>query len=220
MPTGIATQARVPRGMGVRAAPNRLDLAAMGRVWYLEGLGEGGNERRQRAIGGTPQGQPSGPGQRLLLAQTLPAGWQRRRDPQPVSRDYAEYPANLIRIVERFLFGVDLRLDGSLVLGPTVSEDFWAAGVRADARLEQPKAPLPNGAEPNHGDVLQRRPTAAWAAISSRAVFGQQDKDQWSARGVSLGEGGRLLELPVASERVPCQFEIEYFAGSKSGANQ
>jgi hypothetical protein len=41
---------------------------------------------------------------------------------------YCEYPANLIRIVQRFLLGVDLRLDGSLVLSPTVTDEFWKRG--------------------------------------------------------------------------------------------
>jgi len=34
---------------------------------------------------------------------------------------YREYPANLICIVQRFLFGVDLRLDGALVFSPSSS---------------------------------------------------------------------------------------------------
>ncbi len=41
---------------------------------------------------------------------------------------YCEYPANLIRIVQRFLLGVDMRLDGSIVLAPTVTDEFWKEG--------------------------------------------------------------------------------------------
>ena len=45
------------------------------------------------------------------------------------AQKYCEYPANLIRIVQRFLFGVDLRLDGSLVLAPTVTREFQERGL-------------------------------------------------------------------------------------------
>ncbi len=41
---------------------------------------------------------------------------------------YCEYPANLIRIVQEFLLGVDMRLDGSLVLAPAVPDEFWKVG--------------------------------------------------------------------------------------------
>jgi hypothetical protein len=41
---------------------------------------------------------------------------------------YCEYPANLLRIVNRFLLGIDLRLDSSVVLAPVVIEQFWQKG--------------------------------------------------------------------------------------------
>ena len=41
---------------------------------------------------------------------------------------YCEYPANLIRIVQRFLLGVDFGLDGTLIVAPTAPEEFWNAG--------------------------------------------------------------------------------------------
>jgi len=41
---------------------------------------------------------------------------------------YCEYPANFIRIMQRFVFGIDLRLDGSLAISPTVPEEYWDKG--------------------------------------------------------------------------------------------
>jgi hypothetical protein len=41
---------------------------------------------------------------------------------------YCEYPANLIRVVQRFLFGVEMALDGSLIISPTAIWDWWLEG--------------------------------------------------------------------------------------------
>jgi len=41
--------------------------------------------------------------------------------PRDGSREYCEYPANFIRIMQRFVFGIDLRLDGSLAISPTAA---------------------------------------------------------------------------------------------------
>ena len=115
MPTGIATRPETYEAWEF-SHPDRLDLAAMGRVWYLEawartemndatGLLEGLRKVSQVGrAGGYCCGeryQPDGKG------GVIPAGVER----------YCEYPANLIRIVQRFLMGVDLRLDGSLRAG-------------------------------------------------------------------------------------------------------
>jgi hypothetical protein len=39
---------------------------------------------------------------------------------------YVEYPANLIRIVQRFLLGVTFELDGSLRLSPTAPATWYS----------------------------------------------------------------------------------------------
>lgn len=41
---------------------------------------------------------------------------------------YCEYPANLIRIVQRFLLGVELGLDGVVTLAPTATAEFQERG--------------------------------------------------------------------------------------------
>ena len=44
------------------------------------------------------------------------------------AKKYNEYPANLIRIIQRFLLGVEYGLDGTLYLTPVAPEEFWDAG--------------------------------------------------------------------------------------------
>lgn len=41
---------------------------------------------------------------------------------------YCEYPANYIRIMQRFLLGVEFMLDASIRLDPTVTDEFWDKG--------------------------------------------------------------------------------------------
>lgn len=119
MPTGIAT---LPGEYEEWEVGDRMDLAAMGRVWFLE------------AWARTRMGDAAG------LMDTIRRVCKEGRDHGYFWREryssgggfgvekYCEYPANLIRIVQRFLLGVDMRLDGSLVLEPTVPDAFWSKG--------------------------------------------------------------------------------------------
>lgn len=130
MPTAIATRPEtyedwefsLPKGFS--GSNGRHDLAAMGRVWYLEawararhGDGDGIFEtvRRVCEVGRSngyywreryhpPEGKAAGP------------------------NTYCEYPANLVRIIHRFLLGLDLQLDGTLTIAPTVPASFWERG--------------------------------------------------------------------------------------------
>ena len=44
------------------------------------------------------------------------------------TKKYNEYPANLIRVTQRFLLGVDFCLNGAVSLAPVVPDDFWKTG--------------------------------------------------------------------------------------------
>jgi hypothetical protein len=121
MPTGIATEPEKYQNWEFNY-PDRMDIAAMGRVWYLEcqartrmgdaaGLVE--SIRKVCAVG-----RAGGYYWRERYGETGGYGAQK----------YCEYPANLIRIVQRFLFGVDLRLDGALALSPIMPPEFWKQG--------------------------------------------------------------------------------------------
>jgi hypothetical protein len=219
MPTGIATRPQTYEAWEF-SHPDRLDLAAMGRVWYLEawartqmqdgqGLLEGLRKVSQvgRANGyfWRERYQPDGKG------GAIPAGAEK----------YCEYPANLIRIVQRFLFGVDMRLDGSLVLAPTVSEDFWQRGF--GQTLVWSKRKLCYRIERN-------RITGTYSSDSSLRLGLRFPAGQSSARAAAR-INGRCVEphwdkgivfvtLPVASEHEPCQFEIEHVVGSEPGMPQ
>ncbi|HVZ64560.1 MAG TPA: beta-L-arabinofuranosidase domain-containing protein [Lacunisphaera sp.] len=119
MPTGIAT---LPGNYAPWEVGDRMDLAAMGRVWYLE------------AWARTRMGDADGLVEsiRRVCSEGRAHGyfWRERYGDQGGYgvEKYCEYPANLIRIVQRFLLGVEMGLDGTLVLKPTVPDEFWAKG--------------------------------------------------------------------------------------------
>jgi hypothetical protein len=130
IPTAIATlpetyedwEFTLPRFF---SGPNpRHDVAAMGRVWYLE------------AWARARQGDGEGLTETLRLVSDLGRqnrySWGERYYPPDGSSagpsTYCEYPANLIRIVHRFLLGLNFRLDGSLVIAPTVPARYWDEG--------------------------------------------------------------------------------------------
>ncbi len=126
MPTGIATRPETYEDWEFYRS-DRHDLAAMGRVWYVEcwarprmGDADGILESIRRVC---------------RVGRENDYYWRERYHPDGKggyigagARKYCEYPANLIRIVQRFLMGVEFRLDGGVVLAPTVPETFWLPG--------------------------------------------------------------------------------------------
>jgi hypothetical protein len=126
MPTGISTRPETyePWEFTYR---DRHDLSAMGRVWYLEAWA--------RARCGDAQGLLEGLHKVSQVGHENGYSWHERYQPDGKGGvlaagpdTYCEYPANLIRIVQRFLLGVEMDLDGSLVLSPVVPADFWQKG--------------------------------------------------------------------------------------------
>ena len=106
---------------------DRHDLAAMGRVWYLEAWA--------RARMGDAVGLLAGLRKVSQVGRDSGYYWRERFEPDGKGgavatgpNTYCEYPANYIRIMQRFLLGVDLRLDGSIVLAPVVTGEFWDRG--------------------------------------------------------------------------------------------
>jgi hypothetical protein len=143
MPTGISTRPESYEPWEF-THPDRHDLAAMGRVWYLEAWA--------RARCGDAEGLLDG--LHRVAAEGKKSGyfWRERYHPSkdgpaPAGAEkYCEYPANLIRIVQRFLLGVELRLDGTIVLAPTVPYKYWdhgfgqtlrSCGRRLDYRMDR-----------------------------------------------------------------------------------
>jgi hypothetical protein len=121
MPTGIATHPEKYEKWESTYGDNQ-DLAAMGRVWYLEAWArfnmndaDGLIETIRKVCN---NGRDSGYYWRERYNENGGYG----------ARKYNEYPANLIRILQRFLMGVEYGLDGTLYLTPVAPEEFWDAG--------------------------------------------------------------------------------------------
>ncbi|MGA3245812.1 MAG: hypothetical protein ABSE41_14440 [Bacteroidota bacterium] len=126
MPTGISTRPETYEAWEFTFA-DRYDLAAMGRVWYLEAWA--------RARMGDAQGLLDGLRKVSQVGRENGYSWHERYQPDSIGGvraagpdTYCEYPANLIRIVQEFLMGVEMRLDGSIVLVPMVTERYWQKG--------------------------------------------------------------------------------------------
>ena len=121
MPTGIATAPERYEPWEFTYADQQ-DLAAMGRVWYVEAQARA----RQDDAGGLIDTV------RRVCRAGQNAGWYWRERYRASggygAQKYCEYPANLIRVVQRFLLGVEFGLDGSLTLAPVAPADFWKQG--------------------------------------------------------------------------------------------
>lgn len=121
MPTGIATKPETYESWETTYADNQ-DLAAMGRVWYIEAWARANMQDAEGLINSI----------RAVSRAGRDSGyyWRERYNEKGGygAKKYNEYPANLIRIVQRFLFGVEHGLDGSLMLAPLATEAFWNAG--------------------------------------------------------------------------------------------
>ncbi len=120
MPTGIATQPETYQAWEFNY--DRMDVAAMGRVWYVESAA--------RARMGDGAGLVGTLRRVCQMGRNNDYYWRERYNEKGGygAQKYCEYPANLIRIVQRFLLGVDLRLDGSIAISPTVPDAYWERG--------------------------------------------------------------------------------------------
>jgi hypothetical protein len=126
MPTGIAAHPEKYEDWEFTHA-DRHDLAAMGRVWLLDA--------QARARMGDAQGLWRGIQKVCEVGRDNGFYWRERYQPDGKGgfaavgpNTYCEYPANLIRIVQRFLLGAEFQTDGTLQLRPTVTDRFWQKG--------------------------------------------------------------------------------------------
>ncbi|MCX6622231.1 MAG: hypothetical protein NTY38_14415, partial [Acidobacteria bacterium] len=125
MPTAIATEPDTYAAW--EYDKDHHDLASMGRVWYLECWaranfrdGEGIVESLRRvATAGKKNGW-------YWRERYLPG--EDGTFPAKGPNTYCEYPANLIRVVHRFLFGVEFGLDGVLTIAPAAPASYYRAG--------------------------------------------------------------------------------------------
>lgn len=126
MPTGIASRPGKYEDWEFTHT-DRHDLAAMGRVWLLDA--------QARARMGDAQGLLRAIQKVCEVGRDNGFYWRERYQPDGKGgvvavgpNTYCEYPANMIRIIQRFLLGVEFQTDGTLQLRPTVTERFWQKG--------------------------------------------------------------------------------------------
>ena len=202
MPTGIATLPSTYEKWE-STYNDVMDLAAMGRVWY--------NEAMARRNMGDSQG----------LIETIRRVCREGRDNGYYWRErynekggygaekYCEYPANLIRVIQRFLLGVDHGLDGTLFIGPTVPDEFWNAGFGQVLSWQDRKISYKMKGDQIIGEYSGEN----GQKLSVRLKSGLNDKiihvtiDGQLATSDSR-DGWVSIVLPAASQTNPCKFEI------------
>jgi predicted GH43/DUF377 family glycosyl hydrolase len=201
MPTGIAT---LPQSYEKWESTygDTMDLAAMGRVWYLESWA--------RARMGDAQGLLESIQRVCKVGRENGYYWRERYNEKGGygAHKYCEYPANLIRIVQRFLLGVEFRLDGTLVLAPTAPADFWKRGFgqtlswrdrSLQYRMEQDR--ITGTYWGGSQQLAVRLAPGAGEAVIRGTIDGQNIKAEREGDLV-------LVTLPSASARQACRFEI------------
>ncbi len=206
MPTGIATLPGMYEDWEF-AHPDHMDLAAMGRVWYLEA--------QARARMGDSAGLLTSIHKVCLAGRDNGYYWRERytaAGPHGAEK-YCEYPANLIRIVQRFLLGVEFGLDGTLVIAPNAPEEYWRNGFGQTLHYRGRSLSYRitddgmtgdyRGDGPQQLEVRLVRPprkAAAAVTVDGRPV------------GAATGEQVRML-LPATATQ-PCRFEVQLLPAS------
>ena len=122
---------------------------------------------------------------------------------------YCEYPANLIRVIQRFLLGVDHGPDGTLFIGPTVPDQFWNGGFGQVLSWQDRKISYKMKGDQIIGEYSGEN----GQKLSVRLKSGLNDKiihvtiDGQPATSDSR-DGWVSIVLPAASKSTPCKFEI------------
>jgi len=200
MPTGIATEPEKYQDWEF-SYPDREDLAAMGRVWYVES--------QARAHMGDADGLLESI--RRVAAKGRESGyyWRERYNSKGAFgvESYTEYPANLIRIVQRFLLGLEFGLDGAVTIAPTVTADYWERGFGQVVKWRDRALDY----RMQRGEMVgtytgREQPLAIRFEPGNRREAAVRFNGR-SGRGRRLGEMV-FVTLPESSVDHPCQFEI------------
>jgi len=202
MPTGIATMP-LTYERWESTYNDVMDLAAMGRVWYVESTARANMHDAQGLIETI----------RRVCKEGQETGyyWRERYNDRGGygAEKYCEYPANLIRIVQRFLFGVEYGLDGTLFLGPTVPDEFWKIGFgqelswRGQRLTYKMKFDLINGeySGQNPQTLSVKLATASPGKTIHVTINGKSSM-------FKIKDGWINIVLPSASDERPITFEI------------
>ena len=207
MPTGISTRPETYEPWEF-TYPDRYDLAAMGRVWYLEAWA--------RARMGDAQGLLEGLHKVSQVGRENGYSWHERYQPDSTGGvratgpdTYCEYPANLIRIVQEFLLGVDMRLDGSLVLAPTVTESFWQKGFGQTMVWHDCKLRYRMMQDRVEGTYTGNAPLRLGVQLPARRGSVEVHASINSRRALALQQEALIfITLPATGVKESCRFEI------------
>lgn len=121
VPTGIATRPETYEAWEF-SHNDRMDLAAMGRVWYIE--------CQARANMHDADGLADAIRAVCKVGRENGYYWRERYNAEGGFgvEKYCEYPANLIRVVQRFMMGVEYGAQGQVTLAPNVPAAYWEKG--------------------------------------------------------------------------------------------
>ena len=203
MPTAIATHPETYESWEF-SYDDTMDLAAMGRVWYLECWA--------RARMGDGEGLADSIQQVCAMGRENGYYWRERygKDGGYGAEKYCEYPANLIRVVQRFLLGVGHRLDGSLALAPTVPDAFWDAGFGQTLAWHERRLTYEMRRDRIRGEYAgpgtQELRVRFQAPQSEGAVRVQVEGHPMTSR---IEDGWVIFDLPSAPAEEPCSFEAQ-----------
>lgn len=138
--------------------------------------------------------------------------WRERYDAQGAGygvSKYCEYPADLITIVERFLLGVNFRLDGSLEIAPVAPDSYWDAGFGQTLVLPGRTLSYSMWRNGMNGDYFGEVPQTLRVKLPGGTASVTINEQPAAA----TQEGGLLVfELPAADAAHPCHFVVSVSA--------
>ncbi len=208
MPTGISTRPESYEPWEFTVA-DRHDVAAMGRVWYLEAWA--------RARMGDGAGILEGLRKVGEVGRANGYYWHERYHPDGSGgvraagpNTYCEYPANLIRIVQRFLLGVEMHLDGTVTLEPAVPEEFRVQGFGESLTWRERTLEFHMKEGKVSGTYRGKEPQRLGVKLGPAEGSGRYVVTINGRAESARGEGGMVyVELPAVAAGGLCKFEIK-----------
>ena len=203
MPTGITTKPDSYEEWEYEY-PDNQDLASMGRVWYLEALAR----TRMKDAEGLIESI------RIVCKEGKNHDyyWRERYNSAGGygAEKYNEYPANLIRIIQRCLFGIEYGLDGTLYIEPTVPDEYWRIGFGQTLNMGhgmliyKMKSDSFNGKY--DGNISQPLAVAFKSSLAGKrievAINGEKSK-------YKIKNDKVYVTVPSAAKHCPCLIEIK-----------
>jgi hypothetical protein len=204
MPTGMVTHPEKYADWEF-TTHEHYDLAAMGRIWYLEAWA--------RARRGDGRGLVDSIRRVCKEGREHGYYWRERYNEKGGygAEKYCEYPANLIRVVQRFLLGVEFGLGGTLELAPTVPEEYWKAGFGQTLTWRGRTLAYRMGSGRVSGEYSGDGPQRLFVKLekpvpSPSAVHLTLDGIPAKA---AVEDGMIIVRLPAAPRGKSCRFEVD-----------